>query len=337
MSSISKQVDSKKGFYLLQFPCVQERRFYIGELAENNVEKRDLAGCFKAYDRSKTEELLAPKSELSLEELKNLAQDLASDAQLRLSSILEGRDEYERIFKETKERFVSSSLTKAVLYTSNFYPEDFLSFSDFCAVLCTVLRNYKDGFLFGYYNPHTQSAVLGVSPEYIYKSEEGVLTTVAVAGTKLKSDSAPWTEKLIKEHHLVKNSVSEQIEVEWGPNEDSVYSDLVHLKSTGIISPKAKLSKISDVLHPTAAVGTLPKSFFNQMELGVGERGQFGGYAELLGIKTPFSLVTIRGLEWSKVGMRVCIGGGVLPESDLSEEWNELEKKWETFRKLWTD
>jgi isochorismate synthase EntC len=332
VSSLSKQVDSQKGFYLLQFPSLEEETFFVGELFGETDLVEDAVGSFKSYSLAREEKLLSPKFELNREELQDLVEGLPSGVQLRLDSILEGRSEYEKLFQSTKEEFKSSNLKKAVLYTSNFYPGDFISFPDFCEALRTLLRNSQYGYLYGFYNPKNQAAFLGLSPEYIYKCEDSVYSTVAVAGTKLFSDNEPWTDKLKKEHQLVKDGVSKRIDVVWGPNEDLKYGDLVHLKSVGVLSSGMGISK---ALHPTAAVGTLPHEFFDQIKLGVGKRGHFGGYAELSSVETSFSLVTIRGLEWSSEGMKVCIGGGVLPESDLKTEWAELENKWETFKKLW--
>ena len=209
---------------------------------------------------------------------------------------------------------------------------------------------------------------------YTSKSD-GTLWTTAVAGSQRASQFKKWSAKLKLEHKLVEESVKDSLseKVEFSSAKTLKYGDLVHLCSEGKISQdlthhqdmnlnqdldmnmdlnqdlnmnqdlnlnqdlnmNMDLNQIAKRLHPTAAVGTLPKKAYESLNLGPEPRGFYGGYAELQKIDLPFSLVTIRGLEWNGGELRASIGGGVLQESLLDEEWEELNFKWAQFKKLW--
>jgi len=341
VSLLSKQASSENGsFYVLQTPNSGEPFYHIGGLFLDESSIKGRAGFFSTYDRSNEQSLGSVEAVLDVEALSAYLKKGASSAELIVSCNFDGKKAYEKIFTDIQEEMALGSLKKAVLFSSSVVQGvSFPTKKDFFAYALKLLQKNKNGYLFGFYNPHLKHAYLGVSPEFLCREQDGVKYTTAVAGTKTNEESElEWSDKLLQEHKLVQNGIERAYEVEWSGVDSHSYGNLRHLKSEGVLKTSETVAEISSKLHPTSAVGALPQdqSYEHKFgDLSLKERSHFGGYASLFKQAESFSLVTIRGIEWSNDKSTVCIGGGVLPESNLEEEWLELENKWKTFKSLW--
>jgi len=343
VSSLSKQAGSQNGsFYVLQNPNTSVASYHIGELLWQGNSSYTRLGFFTTYDQSAEESLGPVEAVFTLDGLKAyLSSHKSTDFELRLNPTLSGKKGYKQTFEKIQKKMKQGGLKKAVLFQSvEFQGANFLSKADFLELIDQVLSAKTSGYLYGFYNPKTKRALLGLTPEFLCRECEGLKYTTAVAGTKTADDQVQdWSSKLKEEHSLVKKGIETAFDVMWSENKIQEYGQLRHLKSEGVLKTEVSVGEVSLLLHPTSAVGTLPREMSQKVCLGDlsnKRRGHFGGYALLEGIDEPFSLVTIRGLEWSNKRSFVCIGGGVTAQSQFEEEWNELEKKWETFRSLWS-
>jgi len=314
--------------------------YHIGALNSEEKPDQKCLGFFTTYDGRRRQTLAGHEAVLTAEELRDYVGEEEFDHELRLNPNFKGRESYQRTFQNIQKAFASDELQKAVLFnTVHMEKSGFPSKSRFFACLRQLLDNQKSGYLYGFYNPSQEQAYLGLTPEFLCRQSGQEKYTTAVAGTKFGPEmDTEWDDKLQEEHALVKKGIDHVYEVSW--SEDSVlqYGTLKHLKSEGVLLTKDELEVISNNLHPTAAVGTLPRAkslSYTLGDLSSKERSHFGGYAVLSSVESPFSLVTIRGIEWSNEDSFVCVGGGVLPNSKFEDEWKELEKKWETFKGLW--
>lgn len=341
MALLRKQADLVSGgFYILEEPNGLLKRYLVGPLRAQNSLKSPIIGQFRGFDLQDSQLLEKPLFVFGEKELQEFLVMGSHSADATLLS-LEAKDKkaYKKVFSQIQKKMRKTDLSKAVLYTKveqDF--QSFISIEAFTFLVSMGMRNKKSGYLFGFYNPKEETALLGCSPEFIFKQNESFdLVTTAVAGTQKTSEHMQWSEKLIKEHEVVMSGVSECLEgkVKWGPVKDFSYGALSHLKSEGIIDNAVKVSELSERLHPTPAIGTLPRKYSKELELGPEGRGYFGGYAEILEVERPFSLVSIRCFEWKASKVQVCIGGGVLKESLAEKEWTELEDKWATFKAIW--
>lgn len=342
MALLKKQADLLSGnFYILEEPGSLPKRYLLGRLSDGTSDKSVHFGRFQTYDLQGSEGIEAPSLVLDADELLGFLKDASgveSPIQLNLSS--SEKSSYFETFSKIEKLMETTELKKAVLYTKAVSESgEFISSEGFCSLMQKGLSSKNSGYLFGYYSLEKEKAVLGYTPEYILKTEEdGSLITTAVAGTKPKVEleSCGWSKKLLREHDLVMKGVSASLgdQVEWGEVYNFEYGNLCHLRAEGQIAPEASVRALSEKLHPTPAVGSLPKGFPID-ELGPEGRGHFGGYVECSAFERPFSLVTIRCFEWSGSMVQVCIGGGVLQESVFEEEWSELEEKIKTFKKIW--
>ena len=325
MTTLSTQdILSDKGFYVLQSPL---EGLFWGPLVAKSP---NFYGKFVSFNEDDEIHLGRPTT-IKPSDLFDHIDTQPFKANFSSS----GRSEYEKRFKSFKSQNIAQ---KAVLYeTYSSSCELKLEVYLFCLKRLLERPNTKNGYIFGFYDPTSKKALVGLSPEYLFASKkDGSVWTTAVAGSQKASEFTEWSEKLKKEHHMVEESIKTSLgeNVSFSEPETMKYGELIHLRSAGKIKTE-DMRSLSKRLHPTAAVGSLPKKASQFLDLGPDERGFYGGYAELLNISRPFSLVAIRALEWRKREVRVSIGGGVLKESSLEEEWNELSFKWEQFKKLW--
>ncbi|MGH1469179.1 MAG: chorismate-binding protein [Bdellovibrionales bacterium] len=341
MALLRKQADLVSGgFYILEEPTDLLQRYLVGPLVHGKSPKSTKIGQFKGFNLGSEQQLGAPLFVLSERELKEFLVLGSHSTDSALFSLgVEEKKAYKKTFSQVQKKMKKTDLSKAVLYTKVEQDlHDFISVEAFTFLASMGMRNKKSGYLFGFYNPKEETALLGCSPEFLFKTNQGgELVTTAVAGTQKTSEEMEWSDKLLKEHEVVMQGVNECLDgkVKWTAVDNFNYGALSHLKSEGVMESSVKVESLSERLHPTPAIGTLPRSYSKDLELGPEGRGYFGGYVELLEYERPFSLVSIRCFEWESSRVQVCIGGGVLKESLAEKEWTELEDKWTTFKAIW--
>ena len=312
-----------QGFYVLQSPY---EGLFWGPILE---EEKAAEGKFISFDE--TEEVFLGKAHF----FKGL-DELLDFEKRPLKADFSGGDRlgYERRFNSF---FSQEGIRKAVLYDT-YRAGEALSLQVYLYLFEKLFKKSSEikGYLYGFYDPKRKRAFLGLSPEFLFATQgNGQVVTKAVAGSQKASEFTSWSNKLLLEHEMVEESIKESLgkNVVFSEAQTIQYGDLVHLSSEGFIQGEVK--SLSRNLHPTAAVGILPKDTSMNLDLGPSPRGFYGGYGELTNVDLPFSLVTIRGFEWRDDCLQVCVGGGVLHESAIDDEWNEINFKWEQFKKLW--
>lgn len=183
--------------------------------------------------------------------------------------------------------------------------------------------------------------ILGVTPETLFRLEGKQLTTMALAGTLAKSDGSG--EDLLRsnkdqhEHRLVIEDVRSQL---------SVFGR-VQTAATGLLElPKLwhlqtrlslELDEAADVdvltqrLHPTAALGVYPRRFgWRWMRELPGQQGRarYGApFTIRFNEERVLSLVAIRNVQWKGENLVLGSGCGVVNDSRLESEVNELVRK----------
>jgi isochorismate synthase EntC len=318
----TQDILSDKGFYVLQSPS---QGLFWGPLLEA---KNEAIGAFFSFDL-KEEVYLGPYKPI---------QDIScfstyESEPKKLEFLSEGEQKYAERFNAFKRQ---TEVEKAVLFETYKAKTTFSqkSYMHFLKKLLNLSKNIN-GYVYAFYDPKKKRALVGLSPEFLYMTgSNGKVVTNAVAGSQKIADLKPWSEKLKNEHRYVEECLKKALggKVKFSEVETLKYGDLAHLSSKGEI--QGEVEYLAFKLHPTAAVGTLPKEAYKKLNLGPEPRGFYGGFAELKDIDLPFALVTIRGLEWANDDIKVSIGGGVLKESSLHEEWSELDFKWTQFQKL---
>ncbi len=212
-------------------------------------------------------------------------------------------------------------------------------------LVINALRHETEGKFYGFYHPDL--AFIGHSPELLFSIQGEKLSTMALAGTAQCDEIEVFSmdEKEIKEHEFVVNSVMSQLG-EFGSvvrenRKIKILGDIVHFQS-GIqvwLNNAYRLNELIKVLHPTPALGPLPRtreslSQLNQWRDSLNCPGVFGapfGYIDQEGFT---SLVGIRGVYWEGDQLSIPSGCGIIEASRLTNEWRELKLKREVIKKL---
>ena len=182
---------------------------------------------------------------------------------------------------------------------------------------------------------------IGASPELLLKEENQLIQTVSLAGTKAKEDD--WTDKEYHEQQVVTDYITttlarftNYVDVD-GPFSVNV-GFFEHLKSfiSAQLTDKNKLYDVLKALHPTPAVGGMPKDLAKDFIL-TNEGYNRSFYAGFMGYETENESEFFVNLRCAKIyqnKVKLYVGGGIMPDSIPENEWKETELKSKTIGEL---
>lgn len=185
-------------------------------------------------------------------------------------------------------------------------------------------------------------AWITITPELLLENNKDNYHTVALAGTlpfmkDLVHSSSLWPSKHIKEQQLVKLYIQDTLkDLGIKPQEGKLFvkqmHNLLHL-CTDIYFKLPKnigLSYLLDALHPTPAIGGLPKQAAVELIrlIEKEERLYYAGFVGEYQMQNRTALyVTLRCAQLEENELIYHAGGGLLRESLAEEEWEETCKK----------
>lgn len=185
------------------------------------------------------------------------------------------------------------------------------------------------------------SGFFGLTPEYLFEYKDKNLKSMALAGTVKKDDketksSILKNKKLRHEHQLVVDDIKSVLGkygfVKVSETDILELPFLYHLiTKIEVLNAKAIFEQLIKSLHPTPALGVSPRNFgfhwLGKLQSEVNK--DFHGAPLTVKIGNEFckSFVCIRNIQWNSSGMKVVVGGGLVKDSRLDEEWQELENK----------
>lgn len=187
---------------------------------------------------------------------------------------------------------------------------------------------------------------MGATPEILFHQKNDVLHTMALAGTRPKAKEHAseghkrkallHDEKEMFEHRLVVQDISERLgdlgELQISKTEELELPTLFHLHTAIQLSGvKLEATEWIHRLHPTPALGVAPRSAGIDWLKELPEqkqRGHFGAPVVFkLSDKEQIALVNIRSIEWDNSGTRIGTGCGIVKDSAVDQEWQELKHK----------
>lgn len=186
----------------------------------------------------------------------------------------------------------------------------------------------------------------GASPEILVKTENNILTTVALAGTK-KSETGKttiWQQKEIEEQELVSDFILEilnrsQLNSIIQDNKQTVQAgNLLHIKTVFKATFKSTTQLVDTIekLHPTPAVCGIPKQkALNYITRTENYNREF--YTGFLGPICDNQVnfyVNLRCLKYRDNKVLFYAGSGITAISNPLDEWEETENKINTLRTL---
>lgn len=207
----------------------------------------------------------------------------------------------------------------------------------------TLCQRYPDAFVFLFTTPESGTWI-GATPELLLENKGGVMRTMALAGTRAAGTSGKWDMKNIREQAVV----TDYIKGCFGRNGLEVLTDGPHTVQAGPVEhlrteikcyapDTTDVLSLIDDLAPTPALCGMPRELAAETIARCErfERGYYGGFCGPWNTSDDFSLyVILRCARLSSDAVCLFAGGGIMPDSDPSAEWNETEAKLSTLRKL---
>jgi menaquinone-specific isochorismate synthase len=199
-----------------------------------------------------------------------------------------------------------------------------------------------------YFEPVEHNAFFSFTPERLYRRDGKMLLTEALAGTCSKesingsdihaSEALLNSEKDIREHNFVREMIYDEllkicsnIDMEEEVQVLQLHR-LAHLytRCAATLKPEfAHDSAILQLLHPTPAVGGVPKKPILQhiMELEPFSRGWYAGPVGWVSRDASEFCVAIRSALVNGRFASLYSGAGIVKGSDPALEWEEIEQK----------
>ena len=198
---------------------------------------------------------------------------------------------------------------------------------------------------------------LGASPERLYKREENVLQTEAIAGTRPRGSTAQEDEKFVQdllhsakdayEHQIVVDMVCEQLTSLCSFWEGDPQPILLHLKEghhlisrfEGQLKEGTPDAKILSSFHPTPAVAGHPtdRALPEIRQREPFSRGWYSGPVGYVSRKESEFVVAIRSGLLNGKTLSLFAGAGIVDGSNAQSEWEEVESKLGGFLKVFDD
>ncbi|ALM07239.1 isochorismate synthase [Sediminicola sp. YIK13] len=228
-----------------------------------------------------------------------------------------------------------------------------------------LLNTYLDAFCYMWYHPKV-GLWLGATPEVLVSIQNKHIQTMSLAGTQpYTGDPNPeWKKKDIEEQSMVTNYITEVLknmvtQLQISETESSRAGSLMHLRTK--ITGRLKVfdvKKLLKVLHPTPAVGGMPKNeaylFIKanenyKREFYTGYLGELNFKEEIVrasnnrnienqayrAIHTKTDLfVNLRSMQLVDKTAIIYIGGGITIDSIPEQEWEETVNKSATMLKV---
>ena len=251
-------------------------------------------------------------------------------------------------YKEVFQQFISplkkKEFQKLVLSRTADYPltDNFSPLEAFVK----ACNNYPRMLIYLFHTPATGTWI-GSTPEILLSGEGKKWNTVALAGTMpMQGEVMPteWTTKNKEEQAFVADYVRRIVNKHSGKLEEkgpytARAGQLVHLKTDFYFQLKRTdtLGNLLKELHPTPAVCGLPKEeayqFISKHEKH--ERKYYSGFIGWLNPQGQTDIyVNLRCMEIHKQKATLYAGGGILPSSDVTLEWEETNEKMKTMKNI---
>ena len=179
---------------------------------------------------------------------------------------------------------------------------------------------------------------LTITPEVLLESTENTgWHTVALAGTMQKEETE-WSEKNKMEQQYVADYITNVLKpfvssITHSAVQTIEAAQLKHLRTDFYFTSETHIGKLLEVLHPTPAVCGLPKTRAYEVikQIEHFPRKYYAGCSGPLNAydtKDTHLFVTLRCAHWKENSQMVYYaGGGLLKESDITEEWHEINTK----------
>jgi menaquinone-specific isochorismate synthase len=189
----------------------------------------------------------------------------------------------------------------------------------------------------------------GATPEMLFESDGRGYRTMALAGTRPADRASELLRdsKELREHRMVVDDIVQRLavfgNVEVEPIRILELPGIAHLATPirfeEIGTERMSFAEMVRRLHPTAALGVWPRTeagerWLREMDRGVKRRTFGAPFGLELPDRRALALVAIRNVQWQGDVLRLGSGAGLLSESHLEREFEELREKREQVKAL---
>lgn len=212
-----------------------------------------------------------------------------------------------------------------------------------CDVFKTLLSAYPGAFVF-IFKSLKAGAWLGATPERFLSYNKGVLSTMALAGTRLAGTQGEWGNKELEEQKIVADYIQRyldlaKIQFEKSETYTRNAGNVEHICTDfeGINVSDKQIYYLRKNLHPTPAIAGTPTNkaieYIRNTELH--SRRYYGGYIGPMAENGDFDFfVNLRSLEFRGSDYCLYVGGGLTADSDKEKEWQETAEKARTLQRF---
>jgi len=245
------------------------------------------------------------------------------------------KEEYETSVFMAKQAISTGQMKKVVLARNEIISGDY----DPLSVFKNSVIKYSSSY--GYYVNIGPEQWVGASPELLIHYEEGMLNTVALAGTKSLEEK--FTSKEKNEQLMVCDFIEEKLnslnltDYQKSATVEENFNTIKHLKTSYEVacSPQDALELLK-IIQPTSAVCGLPRdsSFEFIQDFEIMNRGFYSGMTGILKKDSATFFVNLRCIRFHQNTIELFAGAGITEDSDPSAEWEETEKKIASIKQL---
>ena len=207
----------------------------------------------------------------------------------------------------------------------------------------TILSQYKNTFNYLLFHPK-YGLWMGATPERLITMQQSHLTTMALAGTR-PLGSISWGEKEKEEQVFVVNEIvntlrkyTSDASIQCADAKTIRAGQLEHLQTTIIAELTISPLEAANTLHPTPAVGGVPKEmaldFIKTHEQL--DRSLYAGFLGLIDRDKTDLYVNLRCMTIQDDKALVYVGGGITEKSNPQDEWQEVMDKANTMGRILT-
>jgi len=301
---------------------------------------------FSSFDTNK--KILIPKN--NSEEVSTYFQPEINQINYKVESNSNetAKNNFEFLVSKAIQEIETGTFSKVVLSREEMI--DLPNF-DLSSLFVKLASSYPSAFTYCWFHPEI-GLWMGATPETLLKVYGNKFQTVALAGTQLYSDSEEvlWQKKEKEEQQLVTDYIVKIVgnsvtEIQISVPKTVKAGNLLHLKTEikGIVKANTKLNEFVLLLHPTPAVGGLPKvnaiHFINENE-GY-NREFYAGYLGEINYNKNSETDLYVNLRCMKIQnnneinrAHLYVGCGITKDSIPEKEWFETVNKAMTLKNV---
>ncbi|MCB0391324.1 MAG: chorismate-binding protein [Bdellovibrionales bacterium] len=198
--------------------------------------------------------------------------------------------------------------------------------------LTHLLETSNDLWIYGLWT--NQYGFLGATPEILIDRIQNSFKTMALAGTSVKEGPNLLEDQKEKsEHQFVIDDINYKLkgcDLHWSRTEEWKVGNLKHLRTWAKGESEEQLESLISKLHPTSALGlTSGELNFSHLK-NYCEASTRKFFGSPFGVKygcRDLILVALRNIQWFNESSYIGSGCGLVAESELEKEWNELKLK----------